>query len=170
AILHGLVGTAGRRDPARGKPRLPAKCPATYVSIGPQGALLDRIAPARIPPRAAGPPPSGPAAPPALRAAPPPPTPAPPPPRLPMSRAPAPLLTLDLAQAHPKARDAGADACELSLDLGRSRTPVVPGAVAWSWGGRDWPYPGKLRDRTLCWFDGQDWEPVSRYAGSLIKL
>ncbi|ADV28520.1 hypothetical protein Psesu_2692 [Pseudoxanthomonas suwonensis 11-1] len=87
-----------------------------------------------------------------------------------MSRAPAPLLTLDLAQALLKARDAGADACELSLDLGRSRTPVVPGAGAWSWGGRDWPYPGKLRDRTIYWFDGQDWEPVSRYAGSLIKL
>src|SRR5690606_3731727 len=83
AILHGLVGTAGRRDPARGESRLPAKCPATYVSIGPQGAILDRIAPARIPPCAAGPRPSGYDAPPELRPAPAPPCPAPRPPCLP---------------------------------------------------------------------------------------
>ena len=36
--------------------------------------------------------------------------------------------------------------------------------------GQAYPWPGKLKERTIHWFDGQDWEPAARYAGSLIKL
>jgi len=82
----------------------------------------------------------------------------------------APLLTLDVARALERARAAGAAACEASLDLGRSRAVVALAAGAWSWNGSQYPYPGKLRDRTIYHFDGQDWEPAARYAGSLIKL
>jgi predicted methyltransferase len=33
-----------------------------------------------------------------------------------------------------------------------------------------YPWPGKLKDRTLYYWDGEDFAPISRYSGSLIKL
>src|SRR5690606_10955986 len=81
-----------------------------------------------------------------------------------------PLLTLDLARALLQARSAGASGHRASLDLGRSQSIVDIGANSWQLDGSDYPYPGKLRDRTIYYPDGDDWSPVSRYAGSLIKL
>ena len=40
----------------------------------------------------------------------------------------------------------------------------------WQWRGIAFPYPGKLKDRTIYFRDGDDFEPVSRFSGSLIKL
>jgi len=81
-----------------------------------------------------------------------------------------PLLLRDTAQALLAARDAGRGTWDGSLDLGRGSDTATLAADHWQWRGADYPYPDKLKDRTIYWFDGQDWEPVSRYAGSLIKL
>ena len=44
------------------------------------------------------------------------------------------------------------------------------GADAWQWKGAWFPYAPKLKDRTIYYWDGEEFAPVSRYAGSLIKL
>ncbi len=87
-----------------------------------------------------------------------------------MPRTAVPLLTLETAAGLLQARAAGAGECELSLDLGRSLSTVAITPQAWRWQGREFPYPARLRDRTIYHPDGDGWEPVSRYAGSLIKL
>jgi len=81
-----------------------------------------------------------------------------------------PLLTRDLAQALLAARDAGADAWTGSLDLGRSRGEATLEADAWRWRDERYPYPHKLKDRTIYYWDGDEFAPVSRFSGSLIKL
>ncbi len=81
-----------------------------------------------------------------------------------------PLLTRDTATALLQARQRGDTAWCGSLDLGRSEGEARLDAERWQWNGADWPYPETPRDRTIYWFDGDDWAPVSRYAGSLIKL
>jgi hypothetical protein len=57
-----------------------------------------------------------------------------------------------------------------SLDLGRSRGEAALEADAWHWRGQRYPYPAVLKDRTIYYWDGDEFAPVSRYAGSLIKL
>ena len=57
-----------------------------------------------------------------------------------------------------------------SLDLGRSRGEAALEADAWQWRGQRYPYPAALKDRTIYYWDGDEFAPVSRYAGSLIKL
>jgi len=81
-----------------------------------------------------------------------------------------PLLTLSLARELLAARDAGAPAFTASLDLGRSDEPVALQADTWRHRDQTFPYPGKLKDRTLYYWDGDDFSPVSRFSGSLIKL
>jgi predicted methyltransferase len=68
------------------------------------------------------------------------------------------------------ARDAGGAEHLISLDLGLSQATVVPGMDAWQWQDALYPYPEKCRDRTVYYFDGETFEPVSRFEGSLIKL
>ncbi len=81
-----------------------------------------------------------------------------------------PLLTEETAQSLAAARKAGATEWGGSLDLGRSEHTATLGEERWSWLGHDYPYPGKVRPRTAyAWIDG-DFEAVSRFAGSLIKL
>ncbi|HEV7270864.1 SAM-dependent methyltransferase [Pseudoxanthomonas sp.] len=87
-----------------------------------------------------------------------------------MPRYTGPLLTRDTAAALLAARDRGDPHWTGSLDLGRSRGEAMLQADAWHWQGFAYPYPGTLKNRTLYWWDGEDFEPVSRYAGSLIKL
>ena len=87
-----------------------------------------------------------------------------------MSHYTGPLLTRPLAQALLAARDAGANTWTGSLDLGRSDGAAVLGPDAWQWQGQSYPYAPKLKDRTLYYWDGEEFAPVSRYAGSLIKL
>jgi predicted methyltransferase len=81
-----------------------------------------------------------------------------------------PLLTLPLHQALLAARAAGAAALECSLDLGRGTAAVEPGAADWAWNGRRYPYAETCKDRTIYWWDGESFAPVSRFGAGLIKL
>jgi uncharacterized protein len=81
-----------------------------------------------------------------------------------------PLLTRPLAEALLAARDAGADTWAGSLDLGRSNGEARLDADAWEWRGQRYPWPGKLKDRTIYFWDGDEFSSVSRYSGALIKL
>ena len=81
-----------------------------------------------------------------------------------------PLLTAPLADQLLAARAAGHGEWSGSLDLGRSSGSAALHADAWHWHGQAYPYPAKLKDRTIYYWDGADFAAVSRYAGSLIKL
>ncbi|MES2859333.1 MAG: SAM-dependent methyltransferase [Pseudomonadota bacterium] len=81
-----------------------------------------------------------------------------------------PLLTRPLAEGLLAARDAGTEAWTGSLDLGRSTGTARLQADSWLWQGQHYPYPTRLKDRTIYHWDGDDFAVVSRYAGSLIKL
>jgi len=81
-----------------------------------------------------------------------------------------PLLTQPTADAIQATRKAGAEAWSGSLDLGRSNDVASLGADDWSWKGVRYPYPGKIKDRTIYYWDGDEFSPVSRFSGSLIKL
>ncbi|MCD9007362.1 SAM-dependent methyltransferase [Luteimonas sp. XNQY3] len=87
-----------------------------------------------------------------------------------MPHATGPLLTRDTAEALMAARHAGAGDWTGSLDLGRSIDTVTFAADHWSWRSQAYPWPGKLKDRTLYVLDGDAWTAVSRYGRSLIKL
>ncbi|WP_374679531.1 class I SAM-dependent methyltransferase [Hydrocarboniphaga effusa] len=81
-----------------------------------------------------------------------------------------PLLTLAVHEALLKARSAGGGTLECSLDLGLSRVSVDVGEDAWRCDGRDFPFMAACKERTVYWWTGAGFEPVSRYSGSLIKL
>lgn len=82
-----------------------------------------------------------------------------------------PLLTRRTAEALLRAHTAGAAHWQCSLDLGRSEQPVALSAEGFTWGAAQYPWPaGRLKDRTLYWWDGEDYAAVSRYSGALIKL
>ncbi len=87
-----------------------------------------------------------------------------------MSHYSGPLLTRPIAEALLAARDAGAGEWAGSLDLGRSNDSASLQTDTWRWQGQRYPYPHKLKDRTIHYWDGDDFAPVARYAGSLIKL
>jgi predicted methyltransferase len=82
----------------------------------------------------------------------------------------APLITLAVHDALTDARERGIARVSVSLDLDRSRSDVDVTAAGWHWNGRAWPYLEKCRDRTIYYWDGAGFEPVSRYGESLIKL
>lgn len=81
-----------------------------------------------------------------------------------------PLLTHDAAAALLAARDAGRTSWHGSLDLGHTQGEASIAADRWRWRGRDYPYPGRLRERTIHHWDGEAFAPVSRYTDALIKL
>lgn len=87
-----------------------------------------------------------------------------------MSHYPGPLLTRPDIDALTAARDAGASAWTGSLDLGRSSGTAGLGPDDWTWNGQRYPWPGKIKDRTVYFWDGESFEPASRFSGSLIKL
>lgn len=87
-----------------------------------------------------------------------------------MSRYPGPLLTRDTRDAMLAARDAGDSQWHGSLDLDRSMSDIVLSADHWQWNGSVYPYPGKLKERTLYYWDGEDFVSVSRYGRALYKL
>lgn len=87
-----------------------------------------------------------------------------------MPRYSGPLLTRTTAEALLAARDAGACAWRGSLDLDRSAGKATLAAECWTWQGREYPYPGRLRDRTIHYWDGAAFAPASRFSGALIKL
>ncbi len=81
-----------------------------------------------------------------------------------------PLLTRPLAEALLAARESGLDTWTGSLDLGRSSGDARLHTDAWEWRGQRYPWPGKLKDRTIYFWDGDEFASVSRYSGALIKL
>ena len=81
-----------------------------------------------------------------------------------------PLLTRITAEPLLAARDAGAGEWIGSLDLGRSNESALLQTDVWQWRGQHYPYPQKLKDRTIYYWDGDEFAPVSRFSGSLIKL
>ena len=87
-----------------------------------------------------------------------------------MAHDPGPLLVRAHAEALSAARAAGAATWTGSFDLGRSQDEVALDPDTWTWRGRAYPYPGKLKDRTIHHWDGEDFVAVSRYDGALIKL
>ena len=87
-----------------------------------------------------------------------------------MSRYDGPLLTRASASAMLAARNDDQPAWQGSLDLGASQGVAELHAAHWEWRGVAFPYPAGLKDRTIYWWDGEGFAPISRYAGSLIKL
>lgn len=87
-----------------------------------------------------------------------------------MTRYHGPLLTLPLASALLRARDAGQTLWQNSFNLGQSTDQAQLFPDHWRYQGVDYPYPGKLKERTLYYWEGDAFVPVSRYAGKLIKL
>jgi predicted methyltransferase len=81
-----------------------------------------------------------------------------------------PLLTRPVAESLLAARDAGTGEWNGSLNLGRSNGSASLQSDTWQWEGRCHPYPPALKDRTIYYRDGDEFAPVARYAGSLIKL
>jgi predicted methyltransferase len=80
-----------------------------------------------------------------------------------------PLLTRPIAEALLDTRHAS-DSWNGSLDLGSSQEHVRLAADHWQWRGQHYPYPPRLKDRTIYWWDGGEFAPVSRFSGALIKL
>ncbi|MEO7067308.1 MAG: SAM-dependent methyltransferase [Rhodanobacter sp.] len=87
-----------------------------------------------------------------------------------MSHYSGPLLTRPIATAMQAARDASANEWKGSLDLGRSDSSAALMPDVWQWNGQHYPYPEKLKDRTIYFWDGDAFAPTSRFSGSLIKL
>jgi uncharacterized protein len=81
-----------------------------------------------------------------------------------------PLLTRLVAVSLTTARDANTAEWTGSLDLGRSHGSATLLDDTWQWQGQHYPYPHKLKDRTIYYWDGEEFAPVSRFSGSLIKL
>lgn len=87
-----------------------------------------------------------------------------------MSNTKAPLLTLPVHTALLAARAAGQPTADLSLDLGRSTTIAQIGTAEWTWNAHSFPYLETCKDRTIYHWDGDSFQPVSRFTNSLIKL
>jgi hypothetical protein len=81
-----------------------------------------------------------------------------------------PLVTLQVHDVLLLARRAGRPTAECSLDLGRSSVMAGIGKDAWTWAGHEYPYLEQCRERTVYYWTGRAFEPVARFAGSLIKL
>jgi hypothetical protein len=81
-----------------------------------------------------------------------------------------PLLTLRVHETLHAAARAGAPTVDCSLDLDRSTTTVEVGVAGWSWQGQRFPYLETCKDRTIYHWVGESFEPVARFATSLIKL
>ncbi|RDS81967.1 class I SAM-dependent methyltransferase [Dyella psychrodurans] len=87
-----------------------------------------------------------------------------------MSHYSGPLLTRSIGEALLAAHDIGTSEWIGSLDLGRSSGSALLQSDAWQWKGQRYPYPNKLKDRTIYYWDGDEFSSVSRFSGSLIKL
>jgi predicted methyltransferase len=81
-----------------------------------------------------------------------------------------PLLTAKIAAQLKGARDSGAAYVDCSLDLQRSVTTVGLDEAGWNFQGQRFPYPASLKDRAIYHWVGGAFEPIARYASSLIKL
>lgn len=81
-----------------------------------------------------------------------------------------PLLTRELADVLLRGRADGVASVTASFDLGRSNQTVRLKTDGWYREDRRYPWPEGLKDRSIYYWDGEDFAPLQRYAGSLIKL
>jgi hypothetical protein len=81
-----------------------------------------------------------------------------------------PLLTLKVHDALRRAAQSGAATVECSLDLDRTRVLVQVDAGGWTFDGRRFPHLTRCKDRTIYYWTGTEFAPVSRFTTSLIKL
>lgn len=81
-----------------------------------------------------------------------------------------PLLTVGVCDAMDAAASRGSRELTCSLDLGRTQQVVVLAPDHWEWAGESYPYLERCKKRTIYYWDGEEFEPVSRYSDSLIKL
>ena len=81
-----------------------------------------------------------------------------------------PLLVRTVAGDLCAARDAGARAWAGSLDLGCAVDTASLGPDAWRWRDQSYPYPPPLKERTIYYWDGDEFAAAARFGDSLIKL
>ena len=81
-----------------------------------------------------------------------------------------PLLTLKTYERMRSALRAGASVVHCSLDLDRSTTAVEVTPDDWSYAGARFPWPQRCKERTIYYWTGDSFQPVSRFTASLIKL
>lgn len=81
-----------------------------------------------------------------------------------------PLLTLAVHEAMRAVMLGGSTSLACSLDLERSTTMVELDVGGWGWQGRRFPWLATCKDRTVYYWDDDDFRPVARFAQSLIKL
>jgi uncharacterized protein len=81
-----------------------------------------------------------------------------------------PLLTRELGADLLHARASGVPSLRASFDLGRSLGEAQLDADGWRYHGAHYPWPDDLKARRLYYWDGADFVPLQRFAGSLIKL
>ncbi|MGR4893784.1 class I SAM-dependent methyltransferase [Stenotrophomonas sp. LARHCG68] len=81
-----------------------------------------------------------------------------------------PLLTRPLLDQLQTALKKGASEAIASFDLGHSQDPVGLAPDGWQWRGQAFPWPAKLKDRTLYYWDGEEFSPASRFGSGLYKL
>jgi len=81
-----------------------------------------------------------------------------------------PLLTSKEHETLLAALKSGVTHVECSLDLGLSISAVAAHVDGWVWQGRWFPYLKTCNARTIYYWDGEAFQPVSRYTTSLIKL
>jgi predicted methyltransferase len=81
-----------------------------------------------------------------------------------------PLLTLPIQDSLRVARRAGLASLHCSLDLQRSTTEVELQPDHWRWQQAQFAYPEHLKDRSVYFWNGNSFQPVSSYGAALIKL
>jgi predicted methyltransferase len=83
---------------------------------------------------------------------------------------PRPLLTRKVHDALLAAARAGSATVECSLDLDLTSVAVGVDADGWTFAGQRFPHLARCKDRTIYHWTGGEFEPVSRFTSSLIKL
>jgi predicted methyltransferase len=81
-----------------------------------------------------------------------------------------PLITLNIHEQILAARRNEHATLECSLDLRRSQATIELRATEWRWLGRAFPYLETVKDRTIYYWAGAEFQPISRFTTSLIKL
>jgi predicted methyltransferase len=81
-----------------------------------------------------------------------------------------PLLTLKVHNQLRMAVSSNTPLVKCSLDLDRTQTEVTIGASSWTCDGNAYPFLDACKDRTVYYWNGAAFEPIARYATSLIKL
>ncbi len=81
-----------------------------------------------------------------------------------------PLLTRPVLDTLQAALEKAAGQAQASFDLGRSEDVVEVGDDGWQWRGQAFPWPVKLKDRTIHYWDGETFAPASRFGSGLYKL